>query len=246
MRTLFTAAVIGLAAPAAAVTGEDIRISLPPLAAGEALLETDGEGFVRTPADFATISAALYGSGDTREAASRSVEEEVRRVSALAIAMGASPSDIRVDPSDDRVRLAASEGAASGGVRQSRAARRIVIRLRDVARAAELHRIVTRNDPAVHYVGLVYGLDDDAGPRREARRLALAAARADAEAYAAALGMRIVRTLRISERDVLDFPVMPGAERSTVEAWIPSFVRRGRPEVETAAIVGVDYVVAPR
>jgi uncharacterized protein YggE len=247
LRRLIAAALL---AAARLVVAEAVAnpISLPPLAPGEVLLEADGVGLVRTPASVATVTATVYGTGDTPEAAQRSLDDAVRQVTEAARSMGATAGDIRLEPSPVGGDLTVFDVVeAPGEARVHQLATQVVIRLRNVGRAAELHRLVSREDPMAPFLGPVYELDDESGPRREARRLALAAARADAEAYAAAAGMRIVRIVRITERAGFGFMALLGTEPGIFEEMMPSMLRLRRgPEVVTRAIVAVDFVLTPR
>jgi uncharacterized protein YggE len=249
----FLAAAILAALPAAAQAASPV--SLPRLAPGEVLLETDGYAVVQTPATSATITTTLYGRGATQAEAVRALQAEVEAFTAAAREAGAGASDIRVE----------MEAGTSGGLRtfdvdavsdvsegeaQSRcvAQASATARVRDVARARALHVRFGGGGDAVMlgYGGPEYHLDDDSVARREARVQAIASARADAEAYAAAAGMRIVRILRITDRAGLDFTQMLVTERGAAARLGPRFGRADEPIVETVAIVGVDYVLAPR
>jgi uncharacterized protein YggE len=239
-----------LAPPAAAQSAA----SLPQLRAGEVLLEVDGFAFVSTPATSATLSTTVWGRGTTEAEARSKLEAEIRRISDAAQAAGAVAADIAVEPPirgnspldfDMASTLESAAEAAASQVFRSR----IVIRLRDASRARALYGVIGSTD-ATGSSGPSYELADDSGPRREARRLAIAAARADAESLAEAVGMRIVRTLRVTERAGLDFTGMFLTEQHAMERFGPGPGRTARSGgaavVDTIAVVGVDYVLAPR
>ena len=102
------------------------------------------------------------------------------------------------------------------------------------------------NERGIFMAVPVYALTDDAGPRRQARARALEKARADAEAYAAPLNMRIVRVVRVSERLGLDLFGLFASEMQLLGQMFTPAMMRGGPEVYTIVTVGVDYALAPR
>jgi uncharacterized protein YggE len=261
MHTRFFAALLAAcslvaAAPAAA----ESAVHLAPLARGEVLLEVAGGGVIRTPASAATITTSAYGYGGNAQEAQRRLAQDTERLRSAAAAAGATPADIRVEPVavTDEIRMRAmvermEAGTAEGGDGFADAASRITIRLRNPALAAELNARL--NDlPAETFGRLtppVYEIADPVSARRQARSAALEQARADADAYAEALGMRVVRTLRVTDREGFDFLGLLLTDQAAldyVSGLEPSYYRPGprRAEVATAAVVGVDYVLAPR
>lgn len=249
----FLAAAILAALPAAAQAASPV--ALPQLAPGEVLLETDGYAAVRTPATSATITATLYGRGATEAEAVRALQAEVEAFTAAARQAGAGASDIRVEmetATSGELRTFDIDGVpdVSDAEAQNRcvAQARVTARVRDTSRARALHvRFGGAGDIVMlGYGGPEYHLDDDSAARREARVQAIASARADAEAYAAAAGMRIVRILRITDRAGLDFAQMLVTERGATDRFGPRYGRAADTMVETVAIVGVDYVLASR
>jgi len=254
MRLLIAAAALA-ALPAAALAASPV--ALPPLAPGEVLLETDGFAIVRTPATSAMVSTTLYGRGASQAEAERALQAEIRTFTAAAREAGAGASDIRVETgpstsSGDDLRtfdvMEPVSGADDSAQNRYLAQATVTARVRDVARARPLHVRFGGGGDAVMlgYGGPEYHLDDDSAARREARVQAIASARADAEAYAAAAGMRIVRILRITDRAGLDFTQLLVTEREAAARLGPRLGRADAPTVETVAVVGVDYVLAPR
>lgn len=92
-----------------------------------------------------------------------------------------------------------------------------------------------------------YSVANDAAARRVARAEAIAKTRADADAYAAALNMRVLRIARITERAGFDFmsmmlgTMMGAGPNNMQERFEPSDGR-----VPVPVIVGVDFVLGPR
>jgi hypothetical protein len=256
MRKLIVAAAVA-ACPIIAVqsaSAAESPIVLPSLATGEVLLEADGYAVVRTPATSATITTNVHCTGASEAEARRALEARIAQVRAAAAAAGVAPAGVtvRMGPVREAAALipidldAPAAGAESRPERNFAASATIVIQLHDASRAHDLFETL---EPAAQEFGggPVYELADEGAPRREARRRALAAARADAEAYAEAAGMRIVRMLRITERAGTDFAGLLASEREIMDPL--GMARWGRPraaQVETRALVGVDYVLAPR
>lgn len=257
---MFAAALLAAGAAVAPTAARaDSPVTLPPLAAGEVLLEVDGLGIVRTPATFALINAVATGRGTTEAEARRALDAEIQRLTGLARAAGAAPADVQVRRSGAGISGIGSlrafdvEEPAPGGEDASppeprhHAHAAITVRLRDAARAGELQAGMTGEGMEMHAYGTApsYVLEDDSAARREARSRAVAAARADAEALAASVGMRIVRMLRVTERAGLDFlPMMVTEGEAAHQFEMHSKPRDG--QVTTRAVVGIDFVLAPR
>jgi uncharacterized protein YggE len=72
-----------------------------------------------------------------------------------------------------------------------------IVRLGSLAQVLEVQKALAPLGAKVSSITPM--LDDPDGARRQAKAKALAAARGDADAYAAVLGMRVVRVVRISE-----------------------------------------------
>ena len=259
MNKLVTAAVLAVAAlvvdsPAVA----DSPVSLAPLAPGEVLLAVNGLGTVRSPATLATVTGTADARAATEAEARQALDAKIREMTAAARAAGASTADIRVTPetvaemdemSADVLESDPAE-AASAQVRRFYARATVVVRLRNVERAQALHAGFGSYSRSMGYFGSggpVYELVDESAPRRAARAQAIANARADAESYAAALNMRIVRVLQVTERDGLDFVSMAVSESNALIRAMRSFSSaQAEAQVDTYAVVGVDFVLGPR
>jgi uncharacterized protein len=217
-----------------------------PLARGEVLLEVNAVGSARTSAVLATVSAHVISSGNTEAEAQSASEAALRRVAAAARSIGVAEDDIEITSMAVpvvRTSMVAPPGTAPppqpppvavGG--------RIEIRLRAPDRTAALQRALEQAGAEVSPPAFMPA--DDAAARRAARAEALATARADAEAYAAELGMRVLRIVRVTERTGMDWlSLMMGNE----PPWMGRRNRTGAvAEAETRVIVGVDFALAPR
>ncbi|HEX9932773.1 MAG TPA: SIMPL domain-containing protein [Allosphingosinicella sp.] len=246
-----TATSLLVAVPAAA----DSPVTLPPLAAGEVLLETNAIGIATSPATSARLTIAVSVEGATEAEARRAAAAAVQRVTAAARAAGVAASDIDAsavevssDPYlDDMMMNAAMEANLTTDASEVHtASATVTIRMRSAAATPALHRTLEAIDNVNAGVP-EYSLDDDSAARRTARGEAVRKARADAEAYAAALGMRLGRVLRVTERTGLDFLGMAFSESNTAMRTFRDYERSvAEGQVMTFVVVGVDYALTPR
>jgi hypothetical protein len=240
-----------VAVPAAA----DGPVSLPPLAPGEVLLETNAVGITRSPASSARISASVMAEGSSEAEARRAGAAAIQRITAAARAAGVPSSDIEAGDlsvaSNDYAMTNAADIDGNltmdvSGEPVHYANGTVVIRLGNAAAGPALHRALD----AIENVSSgmpEYVLDDDSAARRTARAEAVRRARADAEAYAAALNMRIARVLRVTERTGLDFIGMALSESNTAMRTFRDYERSmADGQVMTFVVVGVDYALAPQ
>lgn len=233
-------------------------VTTQPLAVNEVLLETSATAFEAAPADRATFTVTLTGKGETRPAAEAARDRISRAVTAAARSVGARDTDVESNiTSASRTTLMLPP----------------MVRSTDVDEPAETYEedkgIVTTGTMSVTIRGAdnirrfraaipgtgaeIAGtpqldLTDDSAIRRAARSKALASARADAEAYAASLNMRVARVLRISERtggDLLGLisGALGAGNRSQIER---AFKGDAAGEVPVIVFLGVDFALAPR
>jgi uncharacterized protein YggE len=263
MRKLVVAAWLGLSSIVAAVPAAS-QVSLPPLAAGEVLLEVSAVGTVRSPATSASIGLAVSAEGASEAEARRNFDATLARVNAAARAAGVAAADIHAaqptfgsDPYgmvgnsfDFRdFNVADAEAAANSTVAEAErfyGHAQVAIRLRNPAAAPALHRRLAE-------IGNVtveptdYALDDDSEARRQARADAIRRARADAEAYAASMNMRVARILRVTERSGTDFMSMLLGTETELMRRMEGRLRPGEEgRIETVAMIGVDFALVPR
>lgn len=263
MRKLVVAAWLAASSVIAAVpAAADGPVSLPPLAPGEVLLEVNGIGIARTPASHAVLTVVVRGEGATEAEARSAVQQAIAAVTAAARRAGAAPADIRTAPIEVRSDMDYSYGNAMGidvdmnatvdttmgeVTEISVATSTVTIRLRNAAAAPDLGNALS-GQAGTSVSSTSYELEDDSAARRQARAEAVSRARADAESYAASAGMRVARVLRITERTGLDSLPMMITEQRTARRFSegPWGQREGDGFVETYAVVGVDYALAPR
>lgn len=238
------------AVPARAVQGS--AVSTQPLAAGEVLLELTAVGTARQRADLATLILLVTCYAATEAEATRLMEQRLQQVRAAARDFGASEQDIRIQASPAVVdpllvqAMRAGErppGSEASAAAQQHAVRSAVeIRLREVGRLAAFQERL-KGLGIADLGGPTYSLSDEREVRRRARDEAIVNLRADADAYAASLGMRVVRLVRVSERLADFFGLMTGAGPARrMEATITGASTSS--DVEVLAIVSADFALA--
>jgi len=266
---LVVLAAAALALAGAAPLSAQSRVTTAPLAEGEVLAEVNGIGVVTTRADRATFSFAIKGTGDTDAAARADAERNVSEVRARLRALGVADADTRIDPvaafpaNDMERAMAAAQAAMDEAAAEAQRQSSDVAPPRQTTHASHTAsagaEIVVRNMASVPAVqalldqrdiqtlqGPTYALSDDGAQRRQARLQAMEKARADADTYAAALNMRVVRVVRVTERLGMEAMSMAFQERLMSSIFNPAMGRGNRSEVPTIVLVGVDYVLAPR
>jgi uncharacterized protein len=249
MRLVILGISLALAGSAPLVPAVAQPVSTQPLAPGEVLLELSAVGTASTRADTATLNVMVFASGATPTAALAATEALTRRVADLARANGVATADINVRPIRDDMSdaMMASNTMMMAEDAAPSTSGSIEIRVREIARLdalvaalSALERVMVSNP--------VYALSDTGPARREARARALATLRADAEAYAAAANMRVLRIVRITERAGLDFMGLAFGNSDLMRRTMGGVAGTDNndPNVATFVIVGADFALAPR
>ena len=120
----------------------------------------------------------------------------------------------------------------------------VEVRLRNLDKVAELTQALQEAGVEI-YADPVYAPGDQSAARRTARAEAMATARADAEAYAASLGLRVVRVVRVTERMGLDLISLLVSNSSLLTSMFQPTRALG-PEIPTFVTVGVDFALGPQ
>jgi uncharacterized protein YggE len=221
---------------------------------GESLLEVDAVGQARTAADLVTVHIPVEGKGATTGEARRVSEAAAERLVAAAKSAGIRASDVERTSGPSALGFvgneAFDEGAAGWSVlasQMSRGEKTVVsgvkLRLRDPSRFVAV-RAALEKAGAENVPGPVYSLTDDSEARRLARADAIKAARVEAEQYATAVGMRLGRLLRVSERSPGDAARLATEQQLLRLMTGASGEREG--QITTKVVVGVDYALVPR
>ncbi|HEX9932774.1 MAG TPA: SIMPL domain-containing protein [Allosphingosinicella sp.] len=238
-----------LAMPVPAAAQSSLQALLAP---GEVLLEVAATGTSVRPAERARLLVSIIGRGASPEEARAGAEAQVQRVTAASLAAGVPRDAISEARHGTRVGFVAEgfdedmiradlELAAAIDAPRGSDTRLLQIVIADPARAASVANALRRAgiqgvaDP-------IYQVMAESAARGAARADALRRARAEADSYAAAANMRVVRMLRINARpgaEAIGWSVYAGRLEGTV-------THRPATDVETTEAIGVDFVLGPR
>jgi len=213
-------------------------------APGNALLTISAEGKSARAPDVAQFSAGVTSMGKTAGQAMAANAAAISRVVAALKAAGVAPRDIQTS------NLSLSPSFEDGPRPDNKpprivgyqASNTVAVRARDLARLGTIiDSLVTAGANQVN--GPDFGLDQPDAAMDEARSAAMKAARARADLYARAAGLKVLRVLSISEsggympqpRVFMTAKAMDAAAASPVESG----------EVATNVTVNVQYELAP-
>jgi uncharacterized protein YggE len=234
-------AIIAIAAMAAApAIATDVPVT--PLAPDEVLLELASTGLSHNQADKVTAQVTVSASASTSAEARRLVASQVERFRAAARAAGVAADDIKVEHPqrfgfvgnaayDLPEELPQPQKATASAV--------IEIRLREPSRFGAV-RDALEAAGATNVAGPAYDLSDDRTAREQAKADALAKGRAEAEAYARSLGMRVVRLVRVSERPTTE--ALSAEMMQNMMKQLSGGSDAG-PDVETTVSVTMDFAL---
>lgn len=213
-------------------------------APGNALLTISAEGKSARAPDVAQFSAGVTSMGKTAGQAMAANAAAMSRVVAALKAAGVAPRDIQTS------NLSLSPSFEDGPRPDNKpprivgyqASNTVAVRARDLARLGTIiDSLVTAGANQVN--GPDFGLDQPDAAMDEARSAAMKAARARADLYSRAAGLKVLRVLSISEsggympqpRVFMTAKAMDAAAASPVESG----------EVATNVTVNVQYELAP-
>jgi hypothetical protein len=229
-------AAAALAAPGA-VAAQDVAIGLTP---GEVLLKVEAEGEHLSLPDLMEVTAGVVTTGRTAKEALAANNLLANRLLAAVRQNGVEPRDVQTSELSVAAQFARDESDGDSEQRVRRitgyvARNSLRLRLRELRRAPDIVNALFEAG-ANEVQGPTFGLSDPAPALRAARRAAVAEARSEADTYAEALGMRVSRVLRVSERQSFETedgntitvtgsrirptPLEPGEVGTTVEVWI--------------------------
>lgn len=239
---------IVLALAGAPVAAQQVTPPEPPqggaLSPGEAVISVQAQGVAARRPDLLTITAGVVTAGTSARTAIRENSALVQRLITAARQAGVEERDLRtsqlsVEPQTER----GYNGAAVPRVLGYIVRNSLSVRFRDVARASTI--VGTLLDAGANQVnGPTFSLQDSEPAARLAERNAIAAARAEAENLAAALGKRVGRVLRVVDSRVIEYVPQQYGE----SAIIVTGSRGGAPpieagEIEVRATVYVDFAL---
>ena len=220
-----------LSAPAAA-QAQGIP-SLPPDAT---LLSVSSQAEARQAPDIATVSAGVVTQAADGNTAMRQNAEQMNRVLAAIKAAGVADKDVQTSgiSLNPQYRYEENQPPRITGYQASNT---VNVKLREVAKMGKvLDALVASGANQVN--GPSFGIDDPEPLYDRARLDALKAARARAETYAGALGVRVRRIVSISEGGAAMPSPMPRMAMMKAEAYDSTPVAAG----ESSVSVNLDVV----
>jgi uncharacterized protein len=245
VRRLAIAALL-FVAPAAISAQSEIAA---PLKTEETLLSVRAEGYAKAVPDVMRIEAGAITRGATAAEALNSnntlianILESLRKNS-LSF-KDVQTSDFSLKPimakDDDELRAPENQIVAY------EARNELSVSLRDVATAGKMMGLMFEAG-ANNVKGPYFSFSDPSPVIRKAERAAIAESRATAENYADALGMKILRVVRIYDREVDyddyenggNMPIVVTGSRIS-----PTPIEPG--EMEVSVVVQVDFVLGPK
>ena len=158
-----------------------------------------GAGSVEAPPDMAIVSAGAVSQAEQAAKALAQNNEKIAKILALARTMGIAEADVQtetvsVHPVYEHTRSNSGLPAIAG----YRVSNSVTIRVRELGRLGDLLGRLSAAD--ANNIGNVrFGVSDPEAPLREARRRAVADARARAALYAEAAGVALGRVVRVAE-----------------------------------------------
>jgi uncharacterized protein YggE len=236
------AAALALAALPAGAAAQDIAIALLP---GEVLLKVEAEGEHLDRPDMMSLSAGVVTTGRSAKEAMTANATMANRLLAAVRQAGIEPRDVQtsrltVAPQYDRERD--GEESSVRRITGYVARNSLGLRLRDLGKAPDIVNALFEAG-ANEVNGPTFSLQDPEPALKAARVAAVAEARSEADTYAAALGMRIARVLRVSERS--SFEGEDAGYITVTGSRIPlTPLEPG--EISTRVRVWIDYALVPR
>ncbi|HEU0099956.1 MAG TPA: SIMPL domain-containing protein [Allosphingosinicella sp.] len=243
MRLAGLAAALALAGTAAGAAAQQVPIALAP---GEVLLNVEAGGEHRSRPDVMTITAGVVTTASSAREALAANSALANRLIDVVRSKGIEPRDVKtaelsVDPRLEELSDEDEDRGRTPRVLGYVATNKLELRLRDLNKAPDIVDALFAGG-ANSVQGPEFSLADPAPAERLARRAAVAAARLEADTYAEALGMRISRVLRVSERGRFD---SDGGDIIVTGSRIPHTpVEPG--ELTTRITVWIDYAMVPR
>lgn len=234
--TLFAAAALAAAAPPAAAQ-EQRAAAIP---AEGTILEVSATGRVARTPDLATIQAGVVTQAPTAAQALQANSAQMERVLAALRSAGIGERDVRTATIslNPQYRYGENQPPAITGYQASN---QVTVRFRDLARAGAILDALVRVG-ANSIDGPSLGIDEPQAALDAARVDAIAQARARAETYARATGMRVDRILMIAEgggmgppmpmvrtfeaaQDAKSVPIAPGEQELAVSVTVRFLLR---------------------
>jgi uncharacterized protein YggE len=245
------AGLIGAAALAAAAStgapppaqAQNIEIDLAP---GEVLLKVDAEGVHFGRPDVMEMRAGVVTTGRTAREALASNAVLAERLLAAVRAAGVAPRDVQTSTLAVSPQFAGDDDGDDGKRRITGYVARnaLEFRLRELGKAGDIVNSLFEAG-ANEVDGPEFSLSDSKPALRAARQAAVAEARLEADTYAEALGMKVSRVLRVSERQSFEDEGENGQQIVVTGSRVQAAALEPG-EIGTRVQVWIDYALVPR
>ena len=169
----------------------------PTIPADATLLSVSAQAEARRAPDVATVSAGVVTQAADGNTAMRQNAEQMTRVLAAIKAAGVAGKDVQTSGINLNPQYRYEENQPPR-ITGYQASNTVTVKLRDVARMGQVLDALVASG-ANNVSGPSFGIDQPDAVYDEARRKALEQARARADMYAEALGLRVRRIVSISE-----------------------------------------------
>jgi uncharacterized protein YggE len=223
------------------------------LSTNEIAIEMASTGVAVLPADKATVVLTLRKTGATNREARASVRAFADQLTSELVALGLSKASIDFEEPTNRLGFVGNEAVTEmmesmGQVspppkRPVSASASLEITISDLAFLPKLRDFIDRKD-AVVMENPSYSLSDDRRARNAAINDAISKARLDADAYAAALGMRVDRVIGAKDQAAQSNFFFPDYEKMFERFGGQSEIKSGM--VKTSARVIVEFALTRR
>lgn len=185
-----------------------------------ATITVTGEGVVTAAPDLATVSLGVTTQGDTAAAAMAANTEALTAVLARVKAAGVEDRDIQTSTLNLNPNWSNSDGSSMAVIQGYVATNLLSIRVRDMAKLGEvLDAAIT--DGANTLNGISFGLAEPDPAMDEARRSAVAKAKARAELLVTAAGASLGKIVSINEAGMSSPMPMFRMEAAMADAPVP-------------------------
>ena len=199
LRILLAPVAILVATPAAAQTEPARPVVLP----SETILRVQGAGFAEAPPARMVITIGVETVAST---AAEALDANNRKLAPVIEALheqGVEPDDIQTSGLEVDAQYDEGRGRTRERINGFRASNELTVTSRAIDKAGDLVSLLfDAGANSIDGPNFYVAEEDEAGLTRAAETAALREARAQADAVAAALGMKVSRILLVSDRDV--------------------------------------------
>ncbi|WP_294121266.1 SIMPL domain-containing protein [Sphingomonas sp.] len=246
---------LGIAASIFIANTECFAAEIPPtIRAGEIAIEIAATGASMAPADRATVTLNLRKSGPTNAEARANVRALADQLTTELVALGLPRQSIDLEEPTNRFGFIDNEAASAailediGQVaptvkRPVSASASLELTITDLAFLPKLRGLIDQRD-AVVMQNPAFSLINDRQNRNAAIGDAMSKARMDADAYAAALGMKVVRVIGARDQAAQNTFMFPEYDKMIERFTGLSEVKSGLVKTSIRAIV--EFALAPR